>query len=122
MLLVMPPGEAMEAVSPVSVNVGGRDSGQCDFEQPIGFPSSGSNRNTMGAPGSATDAADAGGVNACCVEHPAMRALAVASTTNLLVRLHICCLPLHRARVQQRVVSAISLPTPSTSGDSRHVI
>src|SRR5262245_7720594 len=72
----------------------------------------------MGAPGAATDAAAACGVDACCVEHPAMSALAIARATNLPVRLLICRLPFHCARVQQGVVVRASPPTPSTSGDS----
>jgi hypothetical protein len=68
--------------------------------QPVGFPSSGTTRNSMGAPGAATDADDACGVDACCVEHPAMRALAIASATNVPVKLRICCLPFHWALTQ----------------------
>ena len=33
-----------------------------------------------------------------------MRALAMASATNVPLKLRISCLPFHRARVQQRVV------------------
>jgi len=36
----------------------------------------------MGAPGAATDSADACGVDACCVEHPVTRALASATFAN----------------------------------------
>lgn len=66
-----------------------------NLAQPVGLLSSGTTRNSMGAPGAATDAADGCGVTACCVEHPATRALATASATNVPVKLRICCLPFH---------------------------
>src|SRR5262245_45606658 len=92
MLLVMPPAEVTEAVSPVALNVWTRDNAASNRVQPAGFLS-GTTRNSMGVPEVATGAADACGVDACCVEHPAITALAIANAKNVPVKLRICCLP-----------------------------
>lgn len=48
MLLVMPPAEVTEAVSPVALNVWTRDSAVSNRVQPAGFLS-GTTRNSIGA-------------------------------------------------------------------------
>ena len=92
MLLLMPPAEVTEAVSPVALNVWTRDSAASNRVQPAGFLS-GTTRNSMGVPVAAVVCVDACGVDACCVEHPAMTALAIASAKNVPLKLRICRLP-----------------------------
>src|SRR5262245_7326231 len=91
MLLLMPPAEVTEAVSPVALNVWTRDSAASNRVQPAGFLS-GTTRNSMGVPVAAVACVDACGVDACC-EHPAMTTLAMASAKNVPVKLRICRLP-----------------------------
>src|SRR5512139_3645751 len=74
MLLVMPPADVTEAVSPAAVKEWTRDSAASNRVHPAGFLS-GTTRNSMGA-------LTVGGVGAgaCCVEHPAVTATAMATT------------------------------------------
>ena len=88
MLLVMPPAEVTEAVSPVAVKVWTRDSAASNRMQLAGFLS-GTTRNSMGALMPAADRVDACGADACCVEHPVMTAPAKASAEHVPVKLRI---------------------------------
>src|SRR5512139_147848 len=79
MLLVMPPADVTEAVSPAAVKEWTRDSAASNRVHPAGFLS-GTTRNSMGALTVGGVGADACGADACCVEHPAVTATAMATT------------------------------------------
>jgi hypothetical protein len=79
MLLLIPPADVTEAVSPVAAKEWTRDSAASKRVHPAGFLS-GTTRNSMGA--LTVDGVCVGGcdVDACCVEHPAVTATAIAIT------------------------------------------
>ncbi|MBL6616055.1 MAG: hypothetical protein ISP49_06210 [Reyranella sp.] len=79
MVLVIPPADVTEAVSPVAVNVWTRDNAASKRVHPAGFLSA-TTRNWMGALAVGAAAAGAGGVDACCVEHPAVIATIMTRT------------------------------------------
>src|SRR5262249_54066750 len=88
MLLLMPPAEVTEAVSPVALKVWTRDSAASNRVQPAGFLS-GTTRNSMGVLEGVVVGIKGCGADACCVVHPAMTALAMASAKNVPVKLRI---------------------------------
>jgi hypothetical protein len=77
MLLVTPPAEVTEAVSPVAQNVWTRDSAASNRMHPAGFLS-GTTRNSMGAFGAGAVCVDACDVDDGCAEHPPVTAAAIA--------------------------------------------
>src|SRR5262245_11771602 len=103
MLLLMPPAEVTEAVSPVALNVWTRDSAASNRVQPAGFLS-GTTRNSMGVPGAAVV-----GVDACCVEHPAI----TASANNVPVKLRIAASLSNVVCMDDRRTTAAPLGTMS---------
>jgi hypothetical protein len=64
MLLVMPPADVTETVSPAALNVWTRDRAASNRVQPAGFLS-GTTRKSMGVRRIAEDCVDACGVGAC---------------------------------------------------------
>jgi hypothetical protein len=79
MLLVTPPAEVTRAVSPVAVKEWTRDSAASKRVHPAGFLSA-ITRNSMGALTIDGVGDGASGADACCVEHPAVAATAMART------------------------------------------
>jgi len=80
MLLVTPPDDVIEAVSPVAVKVCTRDRAVSKFLQPDGFLSPATTRNS-------TDVLWAGvaGADVCVVVHPAVTAVAIISAQSVPV-------------------------------------
>ena len=78
MLLVIPPADVTEAVSPVAVKEWTRDSAASNRVHPAGFLS-GITRKSMGALTAEGVGVGACGVDACCVEHPAETATAMTT-------------------------------------------
>jgi hypothetical protein len=79
MLLVIPPADVTEAVSPAAVKEWTRDSAASKRVHPAGFLSA-ITRNSMGPFTVGGVGGGACGVDACCVEHPAVTATAMART------------------------------------------